>query len=584
MKYLFNERAAIFFLFFSIFATTQTFSQVGIGTTSPNPSAMLDITSTQTGILIPRMTQAQRNAITVNAATTGLLIYQTDNTPGFYFYNGTSWTTFSGSVDNDWTINGNDMYNANSGKVGVGTTTPQAKLHVEAITLGFFNDGFEDNTLAPFTSTDWFVTSIAAEVKTGAKAASSGVIGNNGTSFMQYTATVPTGGASLSFAYGVSSEANFDFFRFYIDGVQQIQQSGIVGYTTATFNLTAGSRILRWEYKKDVSNAVGSDKAYVDDVMIAPTNSESAIRIVDGRQAAGKVLTSDANGSASWQTPTTDNDWTVAGNDMYSANSGNVGVGTTSPTHELHVEHNEDNAGVMKIQNNTDGGFAGIYFYQNTNYKGHIGYVNTGGASTFGGKGAFQIAAGNRAFVISTNGTSELYSESLRITTDKKLRIFSNINTNYWDTYVNTANGNGPAGTPSTNDYLFSYNGTLKSYIKSADGAYQTPSDRRLKDNISPLEPNTLEKVLALNPVNYHYKTDESKLKQNGFIAQEVQELFPEIVDEINGYLSLNYDAFGVLAIKAIQEQQKTIMQQEERINHLENEILVIKKMLLNKK
>lgn len=63
---------------------------VGIGTTSPNASALLDITSTTKGMLAPRMTKVQRDAIASPA--TGLLIYQTNSTPGFYFYNGSAWT------------------------------------------------------------------------------------------------------------------------------------------------------------------------------------------------------------------------------------------------------------------------------------------------------------------------------------------------------------------------------------------------------------------------------------------------------------------------------------------------------------
>lgn len=65
----------------------------GIGTTTPNSSSLLDIVSTTKGILIPRMTLAQRNAITTPA--TGLLIFQTTNTPGFYYYSGTAWTAIS---------------------------------------------------------------------------------------------------------------------------------------------------------------------------------------------------------------------------------------------------------------------------------------------------------------------------------------------------------------------------------------------------------------------------------------------------------------------------------------------------------
>ncbi|HNP24189.1 MAG TPA: hypothetical protein PKM63_04085 [Panacibacter sp.] len=71
---------------------------VGIGTTAPNTSALLDVTSTSRGLLIPRMTQAQRNAIVSPA--TGLFIYQTNGTAGFYYYSGTTWTPVSGKGAN----------------------------------------------------------------------------------------------------------------------------------------------------------------------------------------------------------------------------------------------------------------------------------------------------------------------------------------------------------------------------------------------------------------------------------------------------------------------------------------------------
>ncbi len=63
---------------------------VGIRNSSPNASAALDVTSTTAGVLIPRMTTAQYNAITSPA--TGLLIYCTDNNK-FYYYDGAQWVT-----------------------------------------------------------------------------------------------------------------------------------------------------------------------------------------------------------------------------------------------------------------------------------------------------------------------------------------------------------------------------------------------------------------------------------------------------------------------------------------------------------
>ncbi len=68
--------------------------RLGIGTTSPHGSAVLEVAGTDGGILIPRMTAAQRNAIVTPA--TGLMVFVTDPA-GFWFFNGTSWAAVAGS-------------------------------------------------------------------------------------------------------------------------------------------------------------------------------------------------------------------------------------------------------------------------------------------------------------------------------------------------------------------------------------------------------------------------------------------------------------------------------------------------------
>jgi hypothetical protein len=79
-----------FFTFLAaVVLTATTFAQVGINIETPDASAALDITSTTGGLLVPRMTKVQRGFIDTPA--TGLMIYQTDGTPGFYYYNGSSW-------------------------------------------------------------------------------------------------------------------------------------------------------------------------------------------------------------------------------------------------------------------------------------------------------------------------------------------------------------------------------------------------------------------------------------------------------------------------------------------------------------
>lgn len=78
----------IFYLFILLFSTI-SFSQIGIGTKDPDASSLLDITATDAGVLTPRMTENERDLIE-NPAD-GLMIYQTNSTPGFYYYDGSQW-------------------------------------------------------------------------------------------------------------------------------------------------------------------------------------------------------------------------------------------------------------------------------------------------------------------------------------------------------------------------------------------------------------------------------------------------------------------------------------------------------------
>ncbi len=77
-----------------IICTSTINAQVAINTdgSAVNTSAMLDVVSTDKGMLVPRMTTAQRTVIA--APATGLLVFDT-NTNGFWFHNGTSWSNLS---------------------------------------------------------------------------------------------------------------------------------------------------------------------------------------------------------------------------------------------------------------------------------------------------------------------------------------------------------------------------------------------------------------------------------------------------------------------------------------------------------
>jgi hypothetical protein len=74
---------------------------VNIGTNTNDSSAVLNINSVSQGVMLPSMTEAQRDAI--SSPTTGLLVFQNDGTNGFYYYNGTQWTLI-GAAEFDPTL------------------------------------------------------------------------------------------------------------------------------------------------------------------------------------------------------------------------------------------------------------------------------------------------------------------------------------------------------------------------------------------------------------------------------------------------------------------------------------------------
>lgn len=104
-----------------------------------------------------------------------------------------------------------------------------------------------------------------------------------------------------------------------------------------------------------------------------------------------------------------------------------------------------------------------------------------------------------------------------------------------------------------------------------------------VKKNIIDM-PSVLKDVLSLRPVKYHYNhNEEGAVKSIGFIAQEVQEVFPDLVYTEDGtQLALAPSDYGVLSIKAIQEQQKIIESQKAEIDALKAQMKQIQEILKN--
>jgi hypothetical protein len=126
----------------------------------------------------------------------------------------------------------------------------------------------------------------------------------------------------------------------------------------------------------------------------------------------------------------------------------------------------------------------------------------------------------------------------------------------YWTLYSTNGDGN----------FELYYKGDIRGEFTSNSGTYASVSDRRLKRNIRPLD-GILEKVQRLKPSSYAFRSDRKKESHLGFIAQDVQTVFPELVNESTvgdtdeKILTLEYAGLSVVAIAAVQElleQQRT--------------------------
>jgi hypothetical protein len=129
-------------------------------------------------------------------------------------------------------------------------------------------------------------------------------------------------------------------------------------------------------------------------------------------------------------------------------------------------------------------------------------------------------------------------------------------------------------------------NSALKIYLNSS-GTW-VASDRNRKENIDPLPKGSLGKLLQLSGYSYNFKLHpaeiekgDTKKKTYGVIAQEVAQVFPEIVDIFDdGSHFVNYSLFVPVLIESVKEQQTIIDGQKEEINVLHAQITEIQQTL----
>jgi hypothetical protein len=146
----------------------------------------------------------------------------------------------------------------------------------------------------------------------------------------------------------------------------------------------------------------------------------------------------------------------------------------------------------------------------------------------------------------------------------------------YWSVYDENFNGSGAL--------IFQPNKGVGAYIQRTDGNYVVNSDERLKRDIAPLG-SVLDRVLQLRPVSYCFKSaPEGTPLSLGLIAQEVKPLFPDVVGERNGMMSLAYTELVPVTIRAIQELNQKLEQERAENAELKERLEALEKIVHSQK
>ncbi len=225
------------------------FAQVSVNTdgSSPDGSAMLDVKSIDKGMLVPRMTTAQRTAI--GSPATGLLVFD-ETTGGFWFYNGTSWEDLS-SGDNLGDHTATQTLDLNDNKIlGADSVWARALNTSKGVTIysGEKDVVFSTGNFGNGNSTDLFFNK--------------NDVGFNQSEFAMYNQN--------------NNLANNRYFAMFYptDG------------DASALNIRKGGNV-------GIGTPIPDEKLHV----------AGAIKIVDGSQGTGKLLVSDADGVTSWANP-----------------------------------------------------------------------------------------------------------------------------------------------------------------------------------------------------------------------------------------------------------------------------------------
>ncbi len=142
--------------------------------------------------------------------------------------------------------------------------------HNIMIPVGIVGESFESGTFTALpwinnSTNPWIIVNGSTNVHFGNYAVKSGTTSNNNTTTLQISMDAAAEG-NISFWRRVSSEANYDFLKFYIDNTETDSWSGEIGWSEVIYPVAAGNHTYKWTYSKDISQASGNDCAWLDDI------------------------------------------------------------------------------------------------------------------------------------------------------------------------------------------------------------------------------------------------------------------------------------------------------------------------------
>lgn len=240
--------------------------------------------------------------------------------------------------------------------------------------------------------------------------------------------------------------------------------------------------------------------------------------------------------------------------------SGQLGIGTTSPSSILHLS---DNPPIIKLNNNASNDTP--YIQGGTSGAGGDGYLYLSGGAGRGVKLAYNN--GTVAATVDGSGNLLVGGTTASISSGTGIKLLNDTANHISSVSSYTTSGQGESFVAySTGASAFRFYVDWAGTIHATSIVITAISDERLKENIRDLDTG-LSTVMALKPRRYDWKEGKGLDKKNaaGFIAQEFETVFPDSVGTSKAgadgieYKNINYEELIPTLVKAIQEQQSII-------------------------